>query len=435
MLLRCHLDLPANFLNKAKYTLETLLFPLGLEPIWVEDAASAMIRYQSVEENLSKQHEQIVFHYAAQTEAFLSGKLPLAVYHELDPIAQAFFWLSDSQTYLIQARDVYGRLCFADAAQNQLQLPDVPMVDVLREEIAKALSESGVLFQRRTYQQRHWAFCPTHDIDHLHKYDIKRYLYEWKNSFQNKSARLTWKRARPSAFLTQDIYQSGLRFFRDFHQQQRTKATYFLKAGAQAPQDHFYRLDNTLLAETIEGHEVGLHPNFHAHHHEAHFKRDLSRFEQHLGKSPRAVRQHYLRYHPQETPRYWEENGFLIDSTLAFPDKTTFRNQTCFPFRLYDLVNDMPRKVWEMPLILHDTVLFQYEGYDVEAALQRSREILAQVQKFGGVCVALWHPVIYDQTEYPHALAHFTTLLPQVKQEGAFVGGLEAVLDHFLTPK
>jgi hypothetical protein len=433
MQVNCFVDVPKAFEQKAKYTLEMLLFPLGLTPVWTPESISS-IKYQ-VSDNDSplpvrSSTEVSIIHYSFTID-FFDGKLPIESYYQLDPVAKCFFWLSDFQTQLLKARDKYGRLCYQDSAQAQLKLPDEPFVDVFRESLEKMLEKAQIPFKKRKFGNRTFAFCPTHDIDHVQKYTFKRLIFDWRHSFGNKLRREDWKKERNAAFNPEDVYQAGLRFFTNFHEKHQTKATYFLKAGNKSPQDHFYRLDDAALLSAIKNQEIGLHPNFHAHQNERYFREEVHQLSQHFGKV-QSVRQHYLRYQPNITPNLWENHGFFIDSTLSFPDKTAFRNGTCFPFKLYDFAKDAPRQIWEMPLILHDTVLFNYEQRSLSDALMRSNEILQQVKRFGGICVALWHPVIYDRLEYPDALDHFTQFLLKAKQEGAFVGGLSAALALYL---
>ncbi|MDX1545534.1 MAG: polysaccharide deacetylase family protein [Rhodothermales bacterium] len=462
-LLDCCVEAPPAFLPKARYALRMLLLPLGLAPRWVERGALAGpgLYYGPEEEALPA--GCVSLSLRPETAAYFAGRSPYPAdrvrwmewggtrwpvlfddAEEGDLVASAFFWLAGWQEHTVPERDRHGRFPYAASLQAAFGTPLRPAVDAYRERLAERLQAAGVDLHRRTWGGANWALCPTHDVDYLRKWRrglvyreaVPHLLLGTRGDAP--AARLR----RFGAFLRQwarrgDVYREALvRLHRETRQRGGT-ATFFFKTGAHGPFDVPYPLDDPFLHARVaalraDGFEVGLHPSYHAHTHAFYLADEAARLAELAGARPVSVRQHYLRYTPPTTPRLHARHGFRIDTSLGFAEHEGFRHATCHPFQLYDVQADAPLDVWEMPLAVMESALFNRRGFDPDGAVAQTKAVMETVRRFRGVAVLLWHNILWDELDHPDWGRHFEATLDHAVAGGARIASLRAALAEWL---
>ncbi|MEE6246288.1 MAG: polysaccharide deacetylase family protein [Thermoproteota archaeon] len=154
-----------------------------------------------------------------------------------------------------------------------------------------------------------------------------------------------------------------------------------------------YRIDEKLqvlkkLKE--EGWEIGLHGGFDTHNNKNELLKQLKLFNDYFGNKPDGIRQHYLKFDPENT---WEiMNGLDLkyDTTWGYNESPGFKAGISTPFH-------PPSSDWicfnilEIPLILMDTSLWGYMNLEEEQGLELIKDIINTVQKTGGLFTILWH--------------------------------------------
>ena len=140
------------------------------------------------------------------------------------------------------------------------------------------------------------------------------------------------------------------------------------------------------------GREVGLHGNAEDRTGVAPLSLDRADLARRAQDTVAGIRYHYLRCLYHETLAYVEQAGFAYDTSLAFAEHEGFRCGISSPFHPYDLGNERPRELVELPLAIMDTSLLepQYRHLDAAAAETACSEVLAKVRSAGG---AARHPV------------------------------------------
>lgn len=421
------LDVPDAQRAKYAYAVETLLFGLGLAPDW--HAAAPVLVVGAVAEGAPVA-------YAASPEALRTfahrlpvgpeqvawletpaGRVPLVfgTPEAPDLFASAFYWLSGWAEGTTRQVDAHGRFPYEASLQHALDTAHVPVVEVYAAHLAARLRAAGVAVPGRSWGGRAWALCPTHDLDALRTWTPKSL---WRS--------LRTPRALLDALRHGDPLVRGARHLIETERAGGHGATYFVKGGAGAPEDHAYPLGHPAvrLVGRTPGLEIGLHPSYHAATHAEKLAAELDGLARAVGRPVRAVRHHYLRYTPA-TAGHHAAIGVALDATLGFAEHEGFRRGTCRPFHVYDLVRDAPTDVWEMPLALMDTTLFGYRGFDDEGARAATRRMLVEVQAHGGVCVALWHNDLPDGSRQRR---HFHETLEAAVAGGALVASLSDAL-------
>jgi hypothetical protein len=313
------------------------------------------------------------------------------------------------------------------------------VVDAYREVVAEQLVGAGIELERRLWGGKSWAFCPTHDVDYLRKWrpgilyrDLIRPLFA-AGSLRARMKRLI---AAAAQFLRGDPYRSALNRMPEEVLGRGGTGTYFFKTGGTDPHDVSYRIDGRYAARLLRRlkarrFEIGLHPSYLTPDAPAMMGAEKRSLEAACGDRVVSVRQHYLRFDPLATPRYHVSAGFGIDSTLGFAEHEGFRRGTCLPFQLFDLENDVALDLWEMPLAVMDSTLFNRRGYSPEQAIEASRKLAEECRRYGGAMVVLWHNILWDELDCPDWGRHFTDMLDLAKNEGALIASLEHSLNSW----
>ena len=462
--LSCCIEAPGEYVVKARYALSMLLMPLGIKPIWVqrEQLAAGGIYYGPA--NVQVGSEVIHIHLQPRTIAFFqygtaysttdvswrfweNERWPVLFGGPEDKgddfIASTFFWLSGWHEYTVPRRDFHGRFPFVASLQSELGIGAMPCVDAYRERLGRLLQDFGVTLRRRTWNGKEWAFCPTHDIDYIRKWrpgmiyrEVVQYLManRLQHAFPKRLKRFglfAVDLVRPV-----DIFWSSLkRIIKETHRRDGA-GTYFFKAAAHGPRDVHYSLHRARVKRTISwllahNFEVGLHPSYFAYNHPGYMGEEKKRLEDVSKQDLQSVRQHYLRY-DLNTSRLHVDEGFKIDSTLAFADREGFRRGTCLPFKVFDIDSNIELDLWEMPLCVMDGTVFNYRHLSGDLALDVTIELMQWCKRFGGVCVGLWHNTLWDELDFPGWGDHFIASMDYAIGEGAYMGTLSDSLAIYL---
>ncbi|NNE70741.1 MAG: hypothetical protein HKN29_10320 [Rhodothermales bacterium] len=443
----CMMDVREPFRSKAWYALETLLRPLGLVP---EESAAGGIWYGPEPPGEDGwlylkmdpgTPDDITTSFRGQKPAVWTGgaeRIPVPYSGGLDDqgdlIASAFYWLAGCDYRANRSRDQYGRVTGGGSLLEEWGWADGAPVDEYSRILGGLLRKAGLAGD---FHRLPWSLCPTFDIDYLRKWRpgiIYRELIQYGLLGRGPSprgrrlARSSWEIIAPGP----DPYRAALRRILDELSRRDVRGSFFFKAGATSAHDVGYSLNGRFLRKSLgdiarAGHDVGLHPSFHAYNHPGYLARERKRLEEAMDRPLAAVRSHYLRWDDPATPRAFRGEGFDLDSTLGFPDRTGFRNGTCRPFMIWDHEAGAPSGVWEMPLALMESSLFNREGLDLEGALKRTRVLADTVRRHGGVLIALWHNVLWDEPDFLGWGEHLLATLDLASETGGSIGSLSQV--------
>ncbi len=448
-----------------RYTIRTLLMPLGFEPRWTGRAQvreSGGLYYGPSAEfggdgvvPLAMDPEATG--YFARRNNFPTGRVRwekwggnkwpvlFGMENQPDLVASAFFWLSGWQEYTTDVRDEHGRFPFDRSLQSSLGTAIRPAVDAYREMLADRLEAAGYSARRRKWGGASWALCPTHDIDYLRKWRpgmIYREIVDYALRNQQRvgvADRLRRLRAFATDFARPgDVYRKAFIRLQEETTRVGGTSTFFVKTGAHDPHDVPYSTRDAFLLERISslqaaGFEIGLHPSYLAPDH-AEWMREESKALATIVDAV-SVRQHYLRYDAAITPHLQRNAGFRIDSTLGFAEHEGFRHATCLPFQLFDIPANERIDVWEMPLSMMEATLFNRRHLSFEDACEETRTLASVCARFGGVMVGLWHNTVWDELDCPGWGAHFIETLRHSREDNGAVLSLQDALSAYLGPQ
>lgn len=461
--IRCCIEAPHDYVEKAQYAIRMLLFPYRVD---VEFESARHLSTGDIYYGTHPEHAPpgvYVVGLDSRTVQFFSGVESRPAHFEtvvvggedvpalfpciaggaFDLIASSFFFLSGWQETKTTARDEHGRVRYEDSLQASLGSPDVPYVDVYRVLLYHLLGKSGKVLTKKKWRDREWVFCPTHDIDYIRKWRpgiIRREIIH--RAVRNRESESVANRFRRVGKTMYGLL-SGSNPFQDAITRMRREvserdgtATYFFKAAARAPHDVRYSPTTRFLKEEFAqlqkaGFEIALHPSYHAFDHTGYLREEKNILAGASGVITTSVRTHYLRFDPSNTPAVLEQVDFNLDSTLGWASQEGFRYATCSPFQLFDLKENRSIAVWEMPLILMESTLFNRQNLTLRQSTERTRKLMKTCRRYGGVFVGLWHNTLWDEDEYPGWGEHFISALDLAQDEGALISSLREALQSW----
>jgi hypothetical protein len=172
------------------------------------------------------------------------------------------------------------------------------------------------------------------------------------------------------------------------------------------------------------GWEVGLHGSFHSFDDAAELKRQKEQLEQVLQRDIASIRQHYLHFDINKTPRAQVAAGFKYDSSFGSNRSIGFRNGLALPFYHYDLAADCPLSLLQIPLHIQDGALMDTtSGLDLNPSLAflRARELIDKVEAVQGLITLLWHPLPCGERNFQEWFQVYEDLLSHISQKNAWV--------------
>ncbi len=310
-----------------------------------------------------------------------------------------------------------------------------------------------------------FAVCLTHDVDHVSAYSSRhsvrrsllraytratskstknRYISELGISSSMKSIVGGILSGTKNLFqYSNDPYHSFERWL-DIESEVDAKSTFFIlpeKTNRSHISDSEYRYTDTIefdgesctVAEMVSsidgrGWEIGLHPSWFSYDDASELSRQKEQLESIINGEIKSVRQHYLHYNPRKTPQAQDTAGFKYDSTLGFNRNIGFRRGTSYPWYAYNISQNQPLDLLEIPMIVQDTALFRQKGLnlDVDTAFNYITMLADEIKATGGVLTLSWHPHNIDKQEWVEL---YKKTLKYLDEQGAWFGSIAEIGD------
>lgn len=344
-----------------------------------------------------------------------------------DIISSAFFFLSNWQELQFEKKGLLNRFPYEESIQCKLDIICLPVVnyyfDILKSAIEKTCSVS---LKPRPWREHSFATFISHDIDTCES----GWLQGGFNALK-KGRLLTTLDLILKKIAGKDVWFNFSEII-SLEQSFDIKSTFFFlgrRDKFKGMPNADYELSNRKFGKAFEeiklvGSEIGIHGSLGSSNNTNRFKEDLKKF----GIGVEGNRYHFLEFDPVESLRVLEESGIKFDSSMGFAEHYGFRNGICMPFYLYDIPNDRPSSVLEIPLILMDGTLqsTKYLNIAKDQIAGRIGTLIAEIEKFGGLFTLLWHNTHFSDYKYQGWKQIFEEITGICRKENsAFVTGSE----------
>lgn len=475
MELKVIINCSPSFRKKAEYTLSTLLVTMGLKPKFLSteeiNSPGPVLYYGSpgeAPENLNTfdnplivityqgnyfqdkrpfrpeavrfinfkggSHIPVLF-YQGDLERVRSGCLeePGRITILADLVASAFYFLSGWQEYNCLTRDKYGRFPLEESLQHKCGFLKNPAVnqylELLMAIINKAFARAGMMpFYEPVWPEGYrFAVALTHDIDHVRKWSPRTFPKEFKvlakTLLQKRGGELKRRSWVLLGYLLsrQDPYWVYWRIQKE-ERKHRFSSTFFFLGGMSHPTyDQGFALNREKVKRLVkelaeEGMEIGLHGSFRTWRNGM-VMEDEAKLIRKITGDLRGVRQHYLRIDSQETFRLMEEAGLEYDSTLGFAESPGYRGAFAYPYFPYNIQEDRPFKVLEIPLVVMDASLHTHLGLGSSESRVVVQGIIDDLARAQGCGALLWHNGYFDDLDFPGFGNLYFAILEKIRRE------------------
>jgi hypothetical protein len=318
-----------------------------------------------------------------------------------DLIAGAYFLLSRyEETVRRDVRDAHGRFPGRESLPFRAGFIQRPVVDEYGRLLRRWLRETGVSIPEPPCALR--RIYLTHDVDRPFA------CRTWRSVARGiREGQSLWRllRTRLGA-LENDPYYT---FPRLLQQDRDTALAFgpdnchiylFYRAGGNAKEDRpHYDLNSRDIRRLYDlacshGANPGLHASYQAGKRPSRIRREKKRLEKAFLPHIYANRHHFLAAREPEDMAMLERLGFEDDFTMGYADVAGFRLGTARPVRWINAARmRMGQKLVLHPLTVMDSTLSEpdYMGLTAAEALAYCEDLMAQVRRFNGELVLLWH--------------------------------------------
>lgn len=310
-----------------------------------------------------------------------------------DLFAFCFFMLSRLEELGSNERDNHGRFPANASWASKRGLLHRPVVNECAEWLWNRLRLKGWNGERKKKQFR-WAFSC--DVDHPRLWwkapDRLKTLAGALLKRKNLEEFRYWLKYPVHGRDPFDVFEEWLSLF----ETNGHKVQFNFLGDRPGSSNCWYPLDHPFVQQTMKliderGHVIGFHPGYEAFDDEQVFRKELHSLEKYATKPILSGRQHFLRFSNPRTWQMWESCGLEEDSTLGFAEIPGFRCGICHDYPVFDLESRNMLKLRELPLVLMDVTLAQYQKLTPEAGLDNIRYFHHTVKQYGGVLTLLWH--------------------------------------------
>lgn len=337
--------------------------------------------------------------YEDGSKPFVEKRQNGTVVFYADILAATFFMLSRWEEMVVDTRDEHDRFPSTASVAYKQDFLDRPIVDeyamILREWIK-------VLLPDWDPDERSFSVKLSHDIDAIRRFNNGYSLVRTLGGDILKRCSLILAYKSGWDALKEIITQKGSYYINIYLLAELSKkygleesAFYFMADGP----DRFragYDPRDTLLQSVFNylnenNFEIGFHPGYDTYGKPGLLYEEKVRLESAVGKKITGGRQHFLRFKVPETWQHWEQIGMGYDSTVGYADHEGFRCGTCYSFRPFDIAQDRPLDLLEIPLVVMDGTLLRYQKYTLEESKKHILALAVRCKQVKGNFTMLWH--------------------------------------------
>lgn len=347
--------IPSNFFTKKSY-----LSPDSLPHSSISWVGS--FKFMPLRANFYESKIPVLYWEQNKQENVVFKKNNLIII-KADIIAATFFMATRYEEYILQERDEYDRFPAIKSITFREGFLHRPIVQEYAELFWDWIK---ILVPAATRKEKKFTFRVTHDVDRFRLYSslIKEVIrVPWALGLRGEKVSEVLQRFNEGLLVfsgkKKDPYYTFKRLMNISEEHGLRSCFYFMADNVNSA----YKISDNKVRKTIEnilahGHEVGLHPNFGSYISYEELVRQKDCLDSILGYKKYGARQHYLQWKATKSWRLYEEVGLTHDSSIGFTEMPGFRAGICVPYHVFDLKQEKPLSLIEIPLIVMDASLF-----------------------------------------------------------------------------
>lgn len=364
-----------------------------------------------------------------------------------DILASAFFFLSGWQEYVYMTNIKAWRYPFEDSIHNKLKITHLPIVnyyfDILKTAIEKMYD---IQPQITNWSNHEFGICLTHDIDlcetgwredifsqfkKLQLGSIPRVLYQklfrqdtWFNFdeilhiekkfsahssfyFMAKKGKIYLDIKKLNQEKQEDDKEPGGYKKHSFFTRLFGYPEVYENADYAIQQSKFHKVFQAIQHQDSE---IGIHGSITSHLNEDMLRREIDDLKIPIN----GIRFHYLFFDRTKTFDILEKSGIKYDTSIGFSEEPGFRYGIAYPFVPFNIPENKPYSLIEIPLIIMDTTYRVYKKTPIAKILPNIHSLMDEVQKFNGCLTILWHNAYFS----PYKFAGWREIYESILKDG-----------------
>nr|MDK2850707.1 hypothetical protein [Candidatus Cloacimonadota bacterium] len=361
-----------------------------------------------------------------------------------DVIAGGFYFLTCWHEYVFTQRGItQSRFEYKQSLQYQWDFAETPVVDVYIRIILSALDRVLPEYVRDVNWKKEFRFSMgiSHDIDYWNFWDSQTFRKVMRYNLHSLHT-------RPFAaiykiighLIHKKLIYNHFKLLSKIKQKEQklgVKSTWFLMGSSNYEDDRQNYITSDTYREEIVNlladQDIGLHGSPESAFDPDVLERELKNLRD-LGFKPRGFRTHYLHFEYQKSFAILESKGIQYDSTLGYWENIGFRAGISFPFYPFNIAENRPFRVLEIPLIVMDTSLNSRKAMNKSySSAHRSIKRLIQFSsRYQSHLSVLWHNTTFDPIDYPMWGKLYWRTIRNAKAAGAWVTSLSDIYDEWV---
>ena len=467
------INVPERYLPKAEFVLRTYCYILRLSPkffygthgeginlyygpynrinypvrIYFDEAAAAFFEEQELypleRVNFCKYNkESIPFLFSQNGEIYTFFEDFCTI--RKDIIASGFFFLTCWNEHIMNIRGASkSRVDFKQSLQYRWDFTEIPVVDVYCQILYRIIQLILPEFVRdiRWNVSKAFAVSLSHDVDYWHfwtsQHLLSTYQYNLTTFYKRPLNALfkiighTWHKAisnQPMRKIRQIIKKEEAR---------NVQSTWFLMGSSNYEDSRQNYIADVAYREQIidllSQKDVGLHGSPDSAFKPEVLQKELAVLTE-LGLNPTGFRTHYLHFDYQTSYSILEQAGIKYDSTLGYWEHIGYRAGTSFPFYPFNLKENRPFRILEIPLIVMDTTLLSSKAMNlsVVSAYFRLRRMVKRAADYQSHVSLLWHNTTFDIIDFPFWGFLYWKVIKKAKKKNGWITSLNNIYDEWV---
>ncbi len=366
-----------------------------------------------------------------------------------DIISSAFYFLTCWQEYASdQKLTPENRYDFTKSHQKYWDFADIPVVDYYVDILDRAFNMKLPEFSGKPRWHENKDFCVTlsHDVDYWNYWtqdEIRRMIRHnlsrmtrqplhalFKLILHNLDKRVFYNPTRRHSQVIAYEHKHGVQstsFLLAMDDNDDPRKNYLVDPNYRTEIQNFYTLLNHTGVELHGSPEAAFSPE--------QLEKELTLLRE-AGFHPIGYRSHRLAFSFQKTFAILEQAGIQYDSTLGFWEHAGYRAGISYPYKPYNLEENRPFNILEIPLHVMDVSLFSPISMHMNIASGRKwmTERINITKQKGSHLSLLWHYRTYDNIDYPGWGQLYRDTIRYAKKNGGWVCSVND-LYHYWTDK
>lgn len=391
----------------------------------------------------SYRNEYIPFLFSQSGPIFSFG--PQNVIFRKDIIASGFYFLSCWHEYILSLRGEGNlRVDFRQSLQYRWDFIDIPVIDIYCQMLWYAMGISLPQFIREIDWDgdKRFSISLSHDIDYwnywIGKQKIDSLLYNLRTWYKRPFA-ATYK-IIGHTFHKNLIHnpRRQLHWIKSKEEKLGVKSTWFLFGKDDFDDERRNYIGNPeireILLDLLKDQEVGLHGSPEAAFDVNVLLSELHRL-QNAGFEVKGYRSHYLCFDYQKSFKILEQAGIQYDSTLGYWESIGFRAGISFPFYPFNIEENRPFRVLEIPLIVMDTTLYSKKAMNLtpNSAVRKLKRMVNLAERYQSHLSLLWHNVNFDPIDFPFWGSVYWSILRYAIKKNGWITTLNDIYNEWVT--